>query len=574
MFDRRLMQEMKKEYNFFIASVLMAFIATGFLILEYWWVAKAIHEVFFLDLPWREALPFLVWALIALILRLIFSNLETRFSQRIAVRVQASIRRRLVQKMSAVGPVALAGTKSGEFLSLYFEGVESLEAYFRDYLPQLIKALLIPLLFLAAVLPFDRLSTLTFLLTIPLIPFFMLLIGSWTKAASRRQWKLINQLSGYLQDVIRGLESLIVLGRSKKQGEKIAEISDRYRKAVLRVQKWAFTSSLALELVATISIALVAVGLGLRLVEGDMIYQVALFILFLAPDYYQPMRNLGAYFHTGLDAQEAADDIYAFLGQEETFDPNLEGEPFEFERLVFDKVSYRYPDSETWALKDVSFELRKGQSFALAGLSGSGKSTAMLLALGFVRPQEGQVRINGQVLEGAHLAAWQRMVSYIPQRPHIFQASPLDHLTMGKEEEGLEACARHALEASGFMDSLSSDYLDARSLIGSGGVDLSGGQEELLFLTRALVEERPLLFLDEITDNMDLATEASSMVLIHELLQERSSLIIAHRLATLRQADQVLLFDEGRLVAQDSYDDLSRENPLFQSLKEGGGSLA
>lgn len=569
MFDRRLMQEIKAYPAYFMGSIVMAFFATAFLVFEYWWIAKAIHAVFLLAIPWQDILPYLAYALAGLLGRLLFSWLENAFARKLAGKIQDGIRHRLVKKILTLSPVSMTRESSGGFLSLYFEGVDNLESYFRDYLPQLLKALLIPLLFLAVVLPLDQLSFVTFLFTIPLIPFFMVLIGSWTKAASRRQWKLITRLSGYLQDVIRGLETLIVLGRSKNQGQKIGEISDRYRRTVLQVQKWAFTSSLALELVATISIALVAVGLGLRLVEGDMVYLVALFILFLAPDYYQPMRNLGAYFHTGLDAQEAADDLYAFLDMEEVLDPDQEPAFLNFQTLEFRRVSYRYPDTESWAIEDVSFTLSQGQTYALAGLSGSGKSTVMLLALGFIRPQKGQVLVNGLPLQGGHLAAWQRMVSYIPQRPHIFKASIIDHITMGREGE--EARAMEALRLSGLQKSLAADTMTPETLLGGGGADLSGGQEELLFLTRALVEDRPLLFLDEITDNMDVATEARSLALISDLLQDRTALVIAHRLGTIRQSDQILLFDQGRLLAMDTFDGLEAKSPLFQSLRQGGG---
>lgn len=571
MIEKTLVKEIKTAPFLFGVSVLLAFLSALALIVEYWFVAKIIHNAFLEGAGLADLKIFFGYAFMALLLRVLFSYLENVCSLRLAAIIQCDLRGRLTDQVPYLGPSKMQSYQSGTMLNLVLDGIDRIEAYFKSYLPQLLKALFIPVLFLVVVFPFDRLSGMIFLLTIPLIPFFMTLIGKWTMSASKRQWQLISQLSGYLNDVLRGLETLIVLGRSKKQAKKIADISESYRVTTLHVQKWAFISSLALELVATISIALVAVGLGLRLVSGDLNYQIALFILLLAPEYYQPMRNLGAYFHASLDAEEASRDIYAFLTNKGGQEKISEGEGEEaFSELSFRDVSFSYPEQEETALQNINFTLKKGESVALVGFSGSGKSTLMQIALGFLDGCSGDIFINGKVCQGKERLGLQENIAYIPQSPYVFPMSIAENIAMASNlnQRDLQAVEVVAQE-TGLTQSLSQVGLNLFTQVGQGGVQLSGGQEELLFLSRGLYGNKSVLFFDEITDNMDLTTEKQVTETIHKVIQRKTSLIIAHRISTIASVDRILLLDKGRIVAQGNFDSLKASSPLFRRLIRG-----
>ncbi len=557
MVDKKLLREARRQRLLFAGSVLASLGAAAAILWQTWSVAVIVDGIFMGSAP-REALTasFLT-ALVALALRITLDCAEEICSLRLATRIKMDLRARLVEKLAQLSPVQLETLQAGKLLNLLYDGIDTLENYFSGYLPQLFKAVFIPVLFLIVIFPRDPLSAVVMLVTLPLIPVFMILIGKWTQRESVRQWVLLTRFAAFLQDVLAGLVTLKSLGRSRQQGKKIGEISEAYRKATFSVQKWAFISSLALELVATISIAMVAVGLGLRLCNGTLTFLIGFYILLLAPEYYQPMRTLGQYFHTGINAQEAAKSIYAFLETEPWPMPGGDHAEEKVTSIRFEHVSYRYPDAAEDAVHDVSLTLSAGQSLAFVGDSGSGKTTLMMLAMGFLTPIAGTIFVNEVPLGKWRRDAYHERLAAVLQTPYIFQGTVRENIAFASDLSA-EAAARAAKIADqvGLTALLRTLPTGLDTLIGQGGQQLSGGQTALLLVARALYRESDVLFLDEMTDNLDVESERALVDALAPLTRGRATWIIAHRLQTLRQVDRIVVMRHGRITASGSYEEI------------------
>lgn len=557
MVDKKLLREARRQRLLFAGSVLASLGAAAAILWQTWSVAVIVDGIFMGSAP-REALTasFLT-ALVALALRITLDCAEEMCSLRLATRIKMDLRARLVEKLAQLSPVQLETLQAGKLLNLLYDGIDTLENYFSGYLPQLFKAVFIPVLFLIVIFPRDPLSAVVMLVTLPLIPVFMILIGKWTQRESVRQWVLLTRFAAFLQDVLAGLVTLKSLGRSRQQGEKIGEISEAYRKATFSVQKWAFISSLALELLATISIAMVAVGLGLRLCNGTLTFLIGFYILLLAPEYYQPMRTLGQYFHSGINAQEAAKSIYAFLEIEPWPMPGGDHAEEKVTSIRFEHVSYRYPDAAEDAVHDVSLTLSAGQSLAFVGDSGSGKTTLMMLAMGFLTPTAGTIFVNEVPLEKWRRDAYHARLAAVLQTPYIFQGTLRENIAFASDLSA-EAAARAAKIADqvGLTALLRTLPTGLDTLIGQGGQQLSGGQTALLLVARALYRESDVLFLDEMTDNLDVESERALVDALAPLTRGRATWIIAHRLQTLRQVDRIVVMRHGRITASGSYEEI------------------
>lgn len=557
MVDKKLLREARRQRLLFAGSVLASLGAAAAILWQTWSVAVIVDGIFMGGAP-REALTasFLT-ALVALALRITLDCAEEMCSLRLATRIKMDLRARLVEKLAQLSPAQLETLQAGKLLNLLYDGIDTLENYFSGYLPQLFKAVFIPVLFLIVIFPRDPLSAVVMLVTLPLIPVFMILIGKWTQRESVRQWVLLTRFAAFLQDVLAGLVTLKSLGRSRQQGEKIGEISEAYRKATFSVQKWAFISSLALELVATISIAMVAVGLGLRLCNGTLTFLIGFYILLLAPEYYQPMRTLGQYFHSGINAQEAAKSIYAFLEIEPWPMPGGDHAEEKVTSIRFEHVSYRYPDAAEDAVHDVSLTLSAGQSLAFVGDSGSGKTTLMMLAMGFLTPTAGTIFVNEVPLGKWRRDAYHERLAAVLQTPYIFQGTVRENIVFASDLSA-EAAARAAKIADqvGLTALLRTLPTGLDTRIGQGGQQLSGGQTALLLVARALYRESDVLFLDEMTDNLDVESERALVDALDPLTRGRATWIIAHRLQTLRQVDRIVVMRHGRITASGSYEEI------------------
>ncbi|MFI8254001.1 thiol reductant ABC exporter subunit CydD [Streptomyces filamentosus] len=459
-------------------------------------------------------------------------------AHRASASVKSELRGRLLERATALGPGWLGGQRTGSLVALATRGVDALDDYFARYLPQLGLAVVVPLAVLARIVTEDWVSAAIIVVTLPLIPVFMILIGWYTQARMDRQWKLLSRLSGHFLDVVAGLPTLKVFGRAKAQAASIRAITGDYRRATMRTLRIAFLSSFALELLSTLSVALVAVTIGMRLVHGTLDLYTGLVILVLAPEAYLPLRQVGAQFHAAAEGLAAAEEIFEVL---ETPVRGGGTRPVPADaRLELDRVTVRHPGRTEPSLSSASLTVEPGETVALVGPSGAGKSTLLDVVLGFTEPEAGgTVRVGGVDLAELDPEAWRARIAWVPQRPYLFAGSIAENVRLARPEAS-DAEVRAALRDAGadsFVDGLPDG---AGTVLGEDGAGLSAGQRQRLALARALLADRPLLLLDEPTAALDGETEAGIVDAVRRLAEGRTVLLVVHRPALLAVADRVV----------------------------------
>ncbi len=481
-------------------------------------------------------------------------------ANRAAAHVKLVLREKLFGHLTQLGPTYTRRERSGELSNLLTEGVESLDPYFSQYIPQIFLTMLVPTSVLIVVFATDFLSGIVLLVTAPIITFFMILIGLKTKAVSQQQWSVLGQMSAHFLDVLQGLTTLKLFGRSQRQEETVRRISDRYRITTLKVLRIAFLSALVMELGATLSTAIVAVEIGLRLLHNQIEFQPALFVLLLAPEFYLPLRSLGSRFHASTSAGAASADIFKILETKPPVAPAaLRPLPAANNFIIrFEQVEYSYPDEQDQsrpALRDVSFKVLPGQKVAIVGPSGAGKSTIFQLLLRFIAPDNGAISLvacndSEKALGWQDLSAqqWRELIAWVPQSPYLFNTSVAENIRLGRPEATLEEVMAAAQQAHAheFIMELPQGYA---TVIGERGTRLSGGQAQRLSLARAFLKDAPVLLLDEPTSNLDPETERLVLDATEKLAQGRTVLLIAHRPATIERADRVIHLENGRVSA-------------------------
>ncbi len=564
--DRRLLSQAQVAKLFLALAILAGFLAGAAAVGQAWQLSQIIAGVLLEGAGLGETLP-LVWLLALFAARAVFSFLGESAAISVSVRVKENLRASLARKLLALGPAYARGERSGELVNTVTQGIEALDGYFSQYLPQLVLAGLLPLSYLAVVIPLDPLSGIVLLFTGPLIPIFMFLIGHNAEALTRRQYLAMGRMSAYFLDTLQGLTTLKALGRSRDQVERIAKVSENYRVTTLRVLRVTFLSALALELLGTIGTAIIAVQIGLRLLYGQVPFDRAFFILLLAPEFYQPLRALGLRFHASMAGVSAARRIFEVLEQPEPITERQRTglEPISLDgafTISLENVRFTYPGRSCPALDDLSLKIHSGEVTALIGPSGSGKSTIAHLFLRFMNPQQGVLRINEMDLAELPLETWRAQTAWVPQQPYLFHGSLAENLRVALPEAPPAELWRALDQAhlAGFVESLPHG-LDTQ--IGEGGSRLSGGQAQRLALARAFLRAAPLLILDEPTAHLDVEQESLLQETTHRLLAGRTALVIAHRLSTVMRADRVIVLDRGRVVEEGAPDTLRRQNGRF-----------
>ncbi len=496
-------------------------------------------------------------ALIPMILAFTFASLvragltsvRILSGQRLANHVIASFRSRLVAHLFELGPVRVSAERSGELANTLAEGVEHLDAYFGGYVPQIVATASIPLILLAFAFPVEPLSALLLLLTAPFLLLLMYLIGSAADRLARRQFTALSRLSAQFIDSLRGLTALKLLGASRGRSDVIAESSEQLRERTLGVLRLAFLSAMSLEMLAMISTAIVAVQVGLRLLNGKLGFQQGLFVLLLAPEFYQPLRALGACFHAGTAGASAAERIFEILDtspEKVPIQPGWRQHQIERTAVEFRNVHFSYPGRPKSVLRGASFSVPAGRTVALIGPSGEGKSTVAHLLLGFLRPTRGEIIVNGSPLAQHDLEAWRSNVSWIPQHPYLFNRSVEENIRLAKPSasnaELIEAARLAA--ADRFIRALPQGY---DTVIGERGLRLSRGEAQRVALARAFLKDAPFVILDEPSAHLDPETEALIRTCMESLLAGRSALLIAHRLGSIPQPAEVIALFDGQV---------------------------
>ena len=459
---------------------------------------------------------------------------------RSSARAKAQLRAALLAHVGALGPRYLSEQRTGELTVLATRGIDALDAYFSLYLPQLLLAVIVPVAVVAVVADRDWISALIIAGTLPLIPLFMALIGATTRDRVDLQLRTLQLLGGHFLDVVTGLPTLKVFGRAKAQIAAIGEVTDRYRTTAMSTLRITFLSSGVLELVATISVALVAVTMGVRLMDGHVGLRTALIVLILAPEAYLPLRTLGANYHASSEGMSAARQVFDVLeepppprGQARDV-PDLTGAD-----ITVQGLTVTYPERDRPALDGISLAIDPCEVVAITGPSGCGKSTLLAVLLGFVAGSEGSVRAGGIELSTLDPEAWREQVSWMPQRPHLFAGSIADNIRLGRRD-ATDAQVAAAASQAGLDDVLATRPNALETHLGDRGAGLSVGERQRVALARAFLRDAPLLLLDEPTANLDGATEAEVLDALRRLVRGRTAVIVAHRPALMRLADRVI----------------------------------
>ncbi len=494
----------------------------------------------------------------------------------LAVKVKESLRRTLLNRLLDGGPAYIRQENSGEVSNTFTNGVEALDAYYSQYLPQLVIAAITPLTVLLAVFPLDWLSGLIFLLTAPLIPIFMVLIGKGSESITRRQWQALSRMSAFFLDTLQGLKELKQWNRSRGHAERISRVSEDYRRKTMGVLRVTFLSAFVLEMVATISTAVVAVQIGLRLLYGLMQFEQAFVVLLLAPEFYQPLRLLGQRFHAGMSGVSAANRIFALLDSLPTRADSAGRKDLTFKSgdlIRFENVCFQYHHRETAALKGINFEIRSGEMLALVGNSGSGKTTIAHLLMGFIQPQQGRIWINQHSLEEIDLLKWRQQIAWVGQRPYIMNGTLRDNLLLAAPQAG-ESELQMAIRQAKLEEVIARLPEGLGALLGEEGAKFSSGEIQRLALARAFLKNAPIIILDEPTAHLDAALERILEESIRSLCAGRTVLMIAHRLPTVMRADRILVLRDGQVVEEGNHSQLIQENGYYASLVRGYGGRA
>ncbi|MCL1905865.1 MAG: thiol reductant ABC exporter subunit CydD, partial [Clostridiales bacterium] len=536
-----------------------------------WLLASLVAAPFAEGIGLQELQMPLTLLLAVILLRGALNWLEERYALFLSGSVQQSLRRRLLKKIDALGPVKMREEQYGELLTMLTEGLDALETYFQKYLPQLFKCAILPVAFLIIIFPLDWQTGLLMLITAPLVPLFMSLIGQWTKKHTLKQWQLLSRMGGYFQDVFEGLSTLKLFGRTAGQRQKIAALSEAFRATNLQVLKWGFLSALVLEMLTTISIAMISVGLGLRLVYGLISFKSALFLLFLAPEFYLPLRSLSAQYHNSLNGAAAAKSIFDLLKREDCCAKLEIADTGKDTAIVFDDVSFVYEAGRP-ALDGVSFTLQVGEKLGLIGASGSGKTTLLHLLAGFIRPDAGRITLGGLPVADLSPETLLSRIAFVSQDPYLFKGSVMDNICLGAntagEEEVVSLCRE--LGAHELFSALPDGYHTA---VGQGGYALSGGERQLLAIARACLKDAPLILLDEATRNVDWRHNYLLQQALAHLTQGKTVIAIAHRLQTLAGMDKLLVLEEGKAALFGPLREILERPDVLSGLPEKGAAI-
>ncbi|MET8836411.1 thiol reductant ABC exporter subunit CydD [Micromonospora sp. NPDC004540] len=490
--------------------------------------------------------PALAGFVAAVAARALVSWAQGTVAARAAATVKAALRADLLRAVGRHGPTWVAGRRAGQLATLAGRGLDALDPYFTGYLPQLVLSVTVPLAVLARIVLADWSSALIIALTIPLIPIFGALLGWQAQAATERQWRRLSLLGGHFLDMVAGLPTLRAFGRARAQVNVVRRMADGHRQATMKTLRIAFLSALVLELVATLSVALVAVPVGIRLLGGGITLSTALLVLLLTPEAYLPLRAAGSRFHASMEGLTALDEALTLSAAPEAAGPGgARPAPGGRGEIRFEGVTVAY--ERTTALRDVTLTIRPGERVAVIGPSGAGKSTLLALLLGFVTPTAGRVTVDGVDLAGVDLDAWRRELAWVPQRAHLFAGSLADNIRLGAPDTPDAALAGAVTDAA--LDEVVAALPDGLgTALGERGHGLSSGQRQRVALARAFLRDAPLVLLDEPTARLDSASEAVVLAATRRLVAGRTALLVAHRPALLEDADRILRVEDGRVT--------------------------
>ncbi|HDR3493505.1 thiol reductant ABC exporter subunit CydD [Bacillus wiedmannii] len=492
--------------------------------------------------------------------------------ERFAEKTGSLLRKQLIEAYFTLGPRYVQTAGTGHLVTLSIEGIEKFKTYIELTIPKMIRSSIVPGLIVLYVFTLDIESGIILVVTIPIVIIFMILLGLAAQKMADSQYESYRVLSNHFVDTLKGLETLKYLGKSKQHEGKIEKVSKRYRKATMRTLRVAFLSSFALDFFTSLSIAFVAVGLGIRLIDGTIVLLPALTILILAPEYFLPIKQVGANYHATLDGQLAMEQIEEILQQQKEMrkkESNVDLIWNSSSNLKLQDVKVKNNESEKAILEGIDFTWKGTGAIGVIGESGAGKSTLIDVLAGFLTPSGGKLIINGVKIDGSTREDWQKNIAYIPQQPYIFPLSLKDNICF-YETNITDAEVERVINEVGLRSLVTSLPNGMYERIGEGGRMLSGGQEQRVAMARALLSKKPIILLDEPTAHLDIETEFEIKQAMLRLFEGKLVFLATHRLHWMKQMDHILILNKGEMIESGTYEELLKNEALHFHRKERG----
>ncbi|MBY0597979.1 thiol reductant ABC exporter subunit CydD [Bacillus bingmayongensis] len=495
---------------------------------------------------------------ISFAVRQILVHMSQFFVECFAEKTGLALRKQLIEAYFKLGPKFVQISGTGHLVTLSVEGVEKLKTYIELTIPKMMRSCIVPVLLVIYVFTLDVTSAVTLVITIPIVIVFMILLGLAAQKMADKQYDTYRVLSNHFVDTLKGLETLKYLGKSKEHEGKIEKVSKRYRKATIRTLRVAFLSSFALDFFTSLSIAFVAVGLGIRLIDGSIILLPALTILILAPEYFLPIRQVGTNYHATLDGQIAMEQIEEILQKQKNILAQSVDEKIRwdsFSSMELKHISVCNDEPEKAMIRDVSFSWKGNGAIGIIGESGAGKSTFIDVLAGFLEPTHGSVMINGIKINSLTRENWLQNIAYIPQQPYVFPISLKDNICFYEPDATDEEVEKviDEVDLRSLVQSLPSGMHER---IGEGGRMLSGGQEQRIAMARALLSKKPIILLDEPTAHLDIETEFEIKQAMLRLFKGKLVFLATHRMHWMKQMDHILVLEKGRMIKKGTYEEL------------------
>ncbi|CAK1714038.1 glutathione/L-cysteine ABC exporter subunit CydD [Vibrio crassostreae] len=569
--NKWLKQQSKLAKRWLMIAISLGVLSSVFLIAQAALLASILHQLIIENVDKSELVGHFAGLALSVVGRAGCTWGREIAGYRCGEQIRVYIRQLILDKLRELGPAYIKGKPAGTWATLLLEQVEDMQDFFSRYLPQMSLSVMIPFIILVVVFPVNWAAGLIFLITAPLVPMFMALVGMKAADANRKNFKALQRLSGHFYDRLQSMTTIRLFDRTNAETEVLKGASEVFRTRTMDVLKIAFLSSAVLEFFTSISIAMTAVYFGFTYI-GELNFGhygvgitlfAGLFILILAPEFYQPLRDLGTFYHAKQQAVGAAESIVEFLETDITKvkSGDTQLDPAQGINIEAQDLKVLSPEG-VQLVGPISFALNTRQSTALVGPSGAGKTSLINAILGFM-PYEGSLKINGIELRDLDLVSWRKTISWVGQNPLLLHGSIRDNVTLGKQ--GItDQTVQNALEQSFANEFVNEHGLDYMISDRSGG--LSVGQSQRLALARAMIQDGQFWLLDEPTASLDTRSEQLVMKGINSNIESRTALLVTHQLAPLQSVDNILVMRDGGLVEQGHYSQLSTAGGLFEEM--------
>ncbi|WP_304205705.1 thiol reductant ABC exporter subunit CydD [Peptostreptococcus russellii] len=545
----------------------ISFLQALFILFQGVFLSKTITNLFHGESLSKQIIYILLFA-VCFVLRHFSHIISEASASKFSASVGEDLRKRLMRKIYRLGPCLVQKEGTATLTVAAMEGISNIENYISIISIKIVEMMILPVILIISIFYYDLTSGIILVLVFPIVIVFMALFGNAAKAKADKQFSGYKLLSNHFLDSLQGLETLKIIGKSEKHSQNVFYVSEDYRKATMSTLKIAVLSTFALDFFTTLSIAIVAVFLGLRLLNGQMLLYPAMTVLILAPEFFFPLRQFAEDYHATLDGKNAMKDLYRI---ENMTDLKMENKLKigEFKvtndiELEIKNLSYKYEDNEKYAIKNINYRHKGFAKIGIIGYSGSGKSTLLNIIGGFLQAESGtKIRVNNVEMEHFTQEGWQNEIIYIPQNPYIFSGTILDNMRFYSPNATLEELIEVSKKVGLYelIDSMEDKF---NTKIGEGGRNISGGQAQRIAIARAFLSpDRKILLLDEPTAHLDIETEVELKKYILELAENRLMFFSTHRLHWMKDMDDILVISNGELIQSGSYDEINNEDGEF-----------